>query len=54
LAHYYVTGTPIRQEYLQTALDWISGEKIEKYMAEHQHDKNTDELWYYFKSGISL
>jgi hypothetical protein len=48
-----VTGTPIRQEYLETAIDWLSNGTIEKYMAEHQHDQNANELWTYFQSVIN-
>ena len=48
-----VNGSPIRQEYLETALSWISDGKIEDYMAKHQHDKNADELWQYFQDVIS-
>ena len=48
----YVSGSPIRQEFLETAIDWISGGKIRDYMAEHQHDPNANELWTYFKNVI--
>jgi len=48
-----LTGSPIRQEYLQTALSWINDEKIEDYMASHQHDTNADELWEYFQDIIA-
>ncbi|WP_309622763.1 DUF262 domain-containing protein [Novosphingobium sp.] len=48
-----VNGTPIRQDYLETALDWLSGGKIEVYMAEHQHDQNANELWSYFQSVLN-
>jgi hypothetical protein len=48
----FVNGSPIRQEYLETALDWISKGKIEEYMSEHQHDPNAEELWKYFKNVI--
>ncbi|MEK7615758.1 MAG: DUF262 domain-containing protein [Patescibacteria group bacterium] len=48
-----VSGSPIRQEYLETALSWINDEKIEDYMAKHQHDKNADELWNYFQDVIA-
>jgi Protein of unknown function DUF262 len=44
-----VNGSPIRQEVLETALDWISGGKIEDYMSKHQHDKDADELWQYWQ-----
>lgn len=49
----YVKGTPIRQEYLETALNWISGGNIAAYMAEHQHDKNANELWLYFQNVVN-
>lgn len=48
----YLNGTPIRQDYLATTLDWISEGKVEDYMAEHQHDENSDELWNYYQSVI--
>lgn len=51
-----LTGTPIRQDYLQTALKWIAdkdGKVIEEYMSEHQHDTNANELWLYFQSVIN-
>lgn len=47
-----LTGSPIRQEYLETAISWINNEAIEAYMAEHQHSKNADELWQYFQDVI--
>ncbi len=45
-------GSPIRQEYLETVLSWISNGRIEDYMARHQHDENADELWDYFQKVI--
>ncbi|KKQ02678.1 MAG: hypothetical protein US12_C0027G0008 [Parcubacteria group bacterium GW2011_GWA2_36_24] len=48
-----VNGSPIRQEYLETALSWINDGKIEDYMAKHQHDKNAEELWEYFQDVIA-
>ncbi len=48
LAKDYVNGSPIRQEILQTAIGWISGGEIEKYMSIHQHDPNANALWAYF------
>lgn len=50
-----VNGTPIRQDYLETALKWITnGEKdgIAKYMSKHQHDSDAYELWGYFQNVI--
>lgn len=48
----YVDGSPIRQDILETAIKWISGGAIEKYMSIHQHDPNANELWTYFRSAI--
>jgi hypothetical protein len=49
----YLTGSANRQEYLETAIDWISEGNIEKYMSDHQHDPNAAALWIYFQSVIS-
>ena len=48
----YVNGTPIRQEYLETALKWINNDNVEDYMSIHQHDPNANELWTYFRNVI--
>ncbi len=53
LGEKYMTGTPIRQDYLETVLKWISGNKIEEYMAKHQLDENSDTEWQYFQSVIN-
>jgi hypothetical protein len=45
-----VKGSTIRQQVLETALDWISGGKIEDYMSTHQDDKDAQELWQYWQS----
>lgn len=52
LAEKYVSGSPIRQEYLETALNWLSDGNIDGYMSVHQHDQNANELWLYFKAVI--
>lgn len=49
----YLNGSPIRQDYLETAIKWISEGNIESYMAEHQHDQNASALWIYFQSVIT-
>ena len=54
LSKEYVNGSPIRQEILETALNWISNGVIEKYMSIHQHDPNANELWTYYKNVIHL
>lgn len=50
LAKDYMTGSPIRQDYLATVLKWISGNKVEEYMAKHQKDANSDVEWEYFQN----
>ena len=49
----YLNGVAIRQEYLETAIDWISEGKIEDYMSKHQHDKDAKVLWEYFQAVIN-
>jgi len=48
-----LNGTPIRQDYLETAIKWISNDNIRQYMSEHQHDHTANELWTYFQSIIT-
>lgn len=52
IASDYMSGTPIRQEFLETAIEWFNDGKIDEYMAAHQHDTNANELWLYFKAVI--
>jgi hypothetical protein len=52
LAKDYINGSPIRQEILETAIKWISGGDIERYMSIHQQDPNANELWTYFRNVI--
>jgi hypothetical protein len=49
----YLNGSAIRQDYLETVISWISNDKIENYMATHQHEPNANEIWLYFQSVIS-
>jgi len=51
----YVKGDIYRQDFLATALEWIScakGTDIESYMSSHRHNENIDELKTYFNSVI--
>ena len=52
----YLNGSPIRQEFLETALRWITNRDnlplIEDYMALHQHDINANQLWLYYRKVI--
>lgn len=49
----YLNGSAIRQEYFETAINWISNGNIEVYMSNHQHDPNASALWRYFQDVIS-
>jgi len=54
IASDYVTGSAIRQEYLQTAIKWISkDDDINDYMSKHQHEQNANILWNYFQAVIN-
>lgn len=48
----YMAGSAIRQEYLESVIDWISHGQIEKYMSEHQQAKDANELWIYFQEVL--
>lgn len=53
----YLTGSPIRQDYLETVIGWICGnasdDGIKNYMAKQQHEPNANELWLYFQNVIN-
>jgi hypothetical protein len=49
----YLSGSVIRQDYLERAIDWISCGNIETHMGNHQHDPNAGALWRYFQDVIS-
>jgi hypothetical protein len=49
----YLTGSAIRQDYLETTIKWISNDGIEQYMAKNQHEPNANELWLYFQAVIN-
>ena len=53
IAKDYLNGSAIRQDYLETAISWISNNHIEQYMAENQQKPNANELWLYFQNVIS-
>ena len=51
----YVKGQGIRQELLETALEWISIDRecsIEDYMSKHARDAEATELWEYYRDVI--
>lgn len=48
----FVSGSAIRQDYLRTALEWVSKGNIDAYMSKHRYDDNINELKAYFNSVI--
>ena len=48
----YISGSVIRQDYLRTALEWVSKGNIDDYMSRHRFDDNITELKAYFNSVI--
>ncbi len=48
----YISGSVIRQDFLHTALDWVSKGEIDNYMSSHRQDTNINELKTYFTSVI--
>lgn len=56
-----VNGTPIRQDYLKKALEWMADHETRGgkrqtavgYMAEHQNDPNANNLWTYFQNVLN-
>ena len=52
LANRYLKGEPIRQNYMETALEWMSNGDVKSYMALHQHDTTAMAEWLHFKGVI--
>lgn len=51
-----LNGKMIRQEYLETAIEWLAlteDKEIEAYMSEHQHDSNASALWLHFQTVVN-
>ena len=48
----YISGSVNRQDYLHTALEWVSKGEIGDYMSQHRYDENINELKTYFTSVI--
>ena len=49
----YIKGDVNRQDYLATALNWVSKGNIKEYMSLHRKDNNINELKTYFNTVIS-
>ena len=61
-AEKYLSGSPIRQDYLETAIYWAADnagipgkrqEMVTEYMSRHQRDKDCGEMWQYFMKVIN-
>jgi 5-methylcytosine-specific restriction endonuclease McrA len=48
----FVNGSADRQDFWETALDWVSKGDITTYMSKHRNDKNINEVKIYFDSVI--
>lgn len=48
----YISGTANRQDYLKTALEWVSNGDVSRYMSAHRQDTNINELKNHFNSVI--
>lgn len=48
----YIKGDVNRQDFLATALKWVSKDNIEEYMSAHRRDDNINELKTYFNTVI--
>ena len=48
----YISGNVNRQDYLKTALEWVSKDKIDEYMSKHRYDDNINDLKSYFNTVI--
>ncbi len=51
----YLKGSPIRQDYLETAISWAAaaeGQSIDEHMSAHQSDPDAQPLWSHFRAVI--
>ena len=53
IARDYVKARTERQEYLETAIKWISKGKIDEYMSKNQGEQNANKLLNYFRAVIN-
>ncbi len=49
----YIKGDVNRQDYLATAVNWVSKGNVDNYMSQHRFDTNITELKAYFNSVIT-
>ena len=50
---HFISGAVNRQDYLETALRWVSKNHIGEYMSQHRYDDNIKELKSYFDAVLS-
>lgn len=48
-----MSGSAIRQDYLETSISWITATSVEDYMGLHQQDLSAHELWLYFQKVVA-
>lgn len=48
----YISGTALRQDFLECAINWVSKGNISDYMSRHRKDNNINELKTYFNTVI--
>lgn len=53
LGEKYMQGSAIRQDYLETVIEWKSDGKIKEFMGKHHLEKNASALWQYFQKVIA-
>lgn len=49
----YIKGTAVRQDFLATALKWVSHDNVREYMQEHRNDADINELRLHFDDIMS-
>lgn len=49
----YLSGSAIRQDYLETVLGWISNNNIREYMAKNINEESASDVWIYFQKIIN-
>lgn len=48
----FIKGAVNRQDFLATALEWVSKGNVDGYMSQHRHDDNINEIKTYFNTVI--
>lgn len=50
---HFISGAVNRQDYLETALRWVSKDHISEYMSQHRYDENIKDVKSYFDAVLS-